>query len=234
MVVLPEPVAPVTSTRPRRSSASRVTPSGRPSLRKFGISLGITRNANDVAPRWRNPLTRKRGRVGFEYAISRSPVSSNVSRRLGEIIVTASSTVSRSISESDGTSCICSRSPSSRHDRRLAELEMDVAGAAFDGGAEEGDEVDHVHRTSADGRLSFTPLSGSFDRQAVGCRQTRRATRATRRNGGRARPRASFGCPTSPRRSPLTTPKTPGERAAQKHTVGWRSSARLADHDAPA
>ena len=62
--VLPEPVAPVTRIRPRSSSASRDTPGGRPSLSKVGTSCGMTRNANEVAPRWRKPLTRKRGRSG--------------------------------------------------------------------------------------------------------------------------------------------------------------------------
>ena len=62
VVVLPEPVAPVTSTSPRCSSASRWTPGGSPSFSKRGTSLGITRKANEIAPRWRKPLTRKRGR----------------------------------------------------------------------------------------------------------------------------------------------------------------------------
>ena len=49
-----------------------------------GIWLGMTRNAKEMAPRWRKPLTRNLGSVGCEKAMSRSPVSSNASRRRGE------------------------------------------------------------------------------------------------------------------------------------------------------
>ena len=62
VVVFPEPVAPVTRTRPRCSFASRATPGGMLSRSKLGTSLGMTRNANEIAPRWRKTLTRKRGR----------------------------------------------------------------------------------------------------------------------------------------------------------------------------
>ena len=30
---------------------------------ELGTSLGITRNANEMSPRWRNALTRKRGQA---------------------------------------------------------------------------------------------------------------------------------------------------------------------------
>ena len=66
VVVLPEPVAPVTRTRPRCSFASRATPAGRLSSSKLGIVFGMTRNANEIEPRCRKPLTRKRGRLGCE------------------------------------------------------------------------------------------------------------------------------------------------------------------------
>jgi hypothetical protein len=48
VVVFPEPVAPVTSTRPRCSSARRRTPDGRLSISKLGTFFGITRNANEM------------------------------------------------------------------------------------------------------------------------------------------------------------------------------------------
>ena len=47
---------------PRCSSASRRTPLGSFSVSKLGTSRGITRNAKEMAPRWRNPFTRKRVR----------------------------------------------------------------------------------------------------------------------------------------------------------------------------
>ena len=37
---------------------------GSPRLSKVGTSAGITRKANEMSPRWRNALTRKRGRPG--------------------------------------------------------------------------------------------------------------------------------------------------------------------------
>ena len=39
-------------------------PAGSRSASKLGTSLGMTRNANEMSPRWRNALTRKRGRPG--------------------------------------------------------------------------------------------------------------------------------------------------------------------------
>ena len=55
------------------------------------------------------------------------------------------------------------------YDRRLAELQVDVAGAAFDGGPEEGDEIDHVQRTSARGAISFTPFRAFLARPPAAC-----------------------------------------------------------------
>ena len=62
VVVFPEPVAPVTRIRPRCSFASFCTPGGRFSCSKVGTVFGMTRNAKEIAPRWRYALTRKRGR----------------------------------------------------------------------------------------------------------------------------------------------------------------------------
>ena len=73
VVVLPEPVGPVTSTRPRGFSHSFSTTAGRPSSRKPRISWGISRNAAASAPRWWNTLQRKRARLLMpnEKSISR-------------------------------------------------------------------------------------------------------------------------------------------------------------------
>ena len=37
-------------------------PAGSPSVSNVGTFIGMTRIANETAPRWRNALTRKRGR----------------------------------------------------------------------------------------------------------------------------------------------------------------------------
>ena len=60
VVLLPEPVGPVTSTRPRGRSASWETVSGRPSSWNDLISQGIVRKAAPTAPRWLKTLARKR------------------------------------------------------------------------------------------------------------------------------------------------------------------------------
>ena len=112
-VDLPEPVAPVTRTRPRCSCASLATPSGRPRRSKLGISLGTKRKANEMEPRWRKPLTRKRPIPSARYDVSRSPDSRNCSRLAGERSVTSRSTVSRSDSVRSRCSTGC-RSPSTR------------------------------------------------------------------------------------------------------------------------
>ncbi len=101
VVDLPEPVAPVTRIRPRCSSASFSTPIGRPSFSNDGTSNGTWRKANEMAPRWRNPLTRKRPVFPAVYEMSRSPVSRKTSRLAGEFAVTTSRTASRSRSFSD-------------------------------------------------------------------------------------------------------------------------------------
>ena len=62
VVVLPTPVAPVTRISPRCSSDSVSTPGGRRRLLKPGTVCGMTRKASEISPRWRNALTRKRGR----------------------------------------------------------------------------------------------------------------------------------------------------------------------------
>ena len=53
VVVLPEPVVPVTRTRPRGSSARRLTISGRCSSSNVGIVVATWRMAMLMLPRWR-------------------------------------------------------------------------------------------------------------------------------------------------------------------------------------
>ena len=62
VVDLPEPVGPVTSTRPRGFSHSLETTGGRPSWAKDLISKGMTRKTAATAPRWLKQLPRKRAR----------------------------------------------------------------------------------------------------------------------------------------------------------------------------
>ena len=51
-VDLPEPVGPVTSTKPRGRLASSCRTSGSPSSSTVLIDTGIRRNAAPIAPRW--------------------------------------------------------------------------------------------------------------------------------------------------------------------------------------
>ncbi len=114
VVVFPEPVAPVTSTRPRCSSARRDTPAGRWSSSKPAIVEGTMRKANEHEPRWRKAFTRKRGRPTSTCAMSSSPVSSNCCRRRGASTVTWSRIDSRCVSLSASKSAIGVRRPSKR------------------------------------------------------------------------------------------------------------------------
>ena len=60
VVDLPEPVGPVTSTRPRGFFASSVTIGGSPSSWKVRILKGMVRKAPATAPRCMKMLARKR------------------------------------------------------------------------------------------------------------------------------------------------------------------------------
>ena len=51
VVDLPEPVGPVTSTKPRGFFVKSSSPGGRPSVESFGMSCGISRKAADSAAR---------------------------------------------------------------------------------------------------------------------------------------------------------------------------------------
>ena len=59
VVVLPEPVGPVTTTRPRMASAQLITVGGRPSSSASGAA-GTTLNTNEAEPRWEKADTRNR------------------------------------------------------------------------------------------------------------------------------------------------------------------------------
>ena len=60
VVDLPEPVGPVTSTRPRGRSAKARTTAGMCNDSKAGISNGIVRRTAPIAPRWRKTFIRNR------------------------------------------------------------------------------------------------------------------------------------------------------------------------------
>jgi hypothetical protein len=60
VVVLPDPVGPVTSTIPRGSSASRVITAGRPSSAADIAPICTRRSTIPTVPRWRNAATRNR------------------------------------------------------------------------------------------------------------------------------------------------------------------------------
>ncbi len=62
VVDLPLPVGPVTSTKPRGSSASSATMGGKPRSSSPRISNGMARKAPATAPRCMNTFARKRDR----------------------------------------------------------------------------------------------------------------------------------------------------------------------------
>ena len=64
-VDLPEPVGPVTSTRPRGFLVKSWTTGGRPRSSIGTIWAGIRRKAAPIAERWKYALTRKRAWPGI-------------------------------------------------------------------------------------------------------------------------------------------------------------------------
>ena len=66
VVDLPEPVGPVTSTKPRGFLVNSSITGGRPSEPRLGMSCGIRRKAADSDARWKYEFTRKRALPGIE------------------------------------------------------------------------------------------------------------------------------------------------------------------------
>src|SRR5512133_1360136 len=154
-------------------------PGGRPSISKFGIPFGMTRNANEICPRCLKALTRNRGRSLSWNAMSRSPVCLKASRRSGERLPTTSIKESMSLSvriaySSRGLSAPSRRriggrptfrwmslAPSStaRLSRELSSMagfhgHRHVSRAALGPGrpgipCQAGETIDHLHRSSA-------------------------------------------------------------------------------------
>src|SRR5207247_2383382 len=81
VVVLPEPVGPVTRINPRCSSASLRTASGSPISWNEGPPNRSFRRTIEIEPRCRNTFARKRPTFATEYAKSTSPRSANVALR---------------------------------------------------------------------------------------------------------------------------------------------------------
>ena len=65
VVLLPEPVGPVTRTKPRGFAARSRSTCGTPSESSDGISCGTRRKAALTVPRWKKQLTRKRATPGI-------------------------------------------------------------------------------------------------------------------------------------------------------------------------
>ena len=80
VVDFPEPVGPVTSTRPRRRSVNAFTASGIPRESNSGISWGMGRRAAAMVPRCSDTLTRNRPTPLIECDVSSSRSSSKRSR----------------------------------------------------------------------------------------------------------------------------------------------------------
>ena len=83
VVDLPEPVGPVTRTRPRGFSASVWSTGGRPSSSSVWISPGTRRKAAPTEPRWKKTLTRKRATPGKRIGEVELPVELELLLLLG-------------------------------------------------------------------------------------------------------------------------------------------------------
>ena len=77
VVLLPEPVVPVTRMMPRSSSARRLTTSGSWRSSTESTLKGTTLNTTLMDPRWRKMLTRNRPRSARVCDRSVSPEASN-------------------------------------------------------------------------------------------------------------------------------------------------------------
>src|SRR5437868_10441494 len=111
VVDLPDPVGPLTSTKPRGLSHSLLTTAGSPSWLKDLISNGMSRNTAEVAPRWLNTLARKRARPFRPNEKSSSRLSSKRCFCASVITLYASCLVSAGVNcgRSSGCRCPCTR-----------------------------------------------------------------------------------------------------------------------------
>ena len=96
VVLLPVPVAPTISTRPRFSCTSWLRMGGRFSVSSVGMTKGMQRNTAAIEPRWRKADMRKLPTFGMPMPMFSSPVSSS-----------SSSCVGVSSSASSWRGCVC-------------------------------------------------------------------------------------------------------------------------------
>src|SRR3989441_3852191 len=94
VVVFPEPVGPVTSTRPRASLASFCTTGRSPNSSNVGPPMRSFRKTMLTPPRCRKTLARNRPTPGTVWAKSTSPSSSKRAFRLGGTMASASRSAS--------------------------------------------------------------------------------------------------------------------------------------------
>ena len=94
VVLLPDPVVPVTSTRPRSSSAICASTPGRPSSSIDLMRIGMTRRTMPIVPRCWKTLQRNRPSCGMLYARSTSCASLNFCRWALDMTAAAIATVS--------------------------------------------------------------------------------------------------------------------------------------------
>ena len=106
--------------------------------RRSAPSCGITRKANEIAPRCRKPLTRKRGSPGAGVGeVELAALVEVLAACRARAPPTSASTLSRSVSPSAGSSVEQAELAVAPQDRRLAGLEVDVARAELDGAQRE-------------------------------------------------------------------------------------------------
>ncbi len=130
VVVLPDPVGPVTSTRPRWCSVSLRHAGGRPSSSNDGMSLCTRRSTRPTEPRWRMTLTRKRPSPDTEYAKSASHGGDEL---LGALLRHDRERDALGLDRRHLGVVGALEMPVDADERRRAHLDVDVGRAAFDG-----------------------------------------------------------------------------------------------------
>ena len=154
VVLLPLPVVPVTSTRPRSSSAIFLSTGGSPSSSIVRICIGMTRSTRPTVPRCWKMLQRKRprpghavGEVDFLRLLELLALRRRHDRRAhGDDVLVVELLVLGGRHERAAHA----------HHREAADLQVQVGRAALDGDFQ---EIVDVHRSGAERlvRLSLQP-----------------------------------------------------------------------------
>ncbi len=207
VVVLPEPVGPVTSTRPRGSIARLASTAGSPSSCS-GVAPTLTwRNTRPAEPRLRKALTRNRPTPVREYAKSASFVRRNSSTRSSRSTSETIDAVSAAV-----RSAACSRrsfpSMRTRGGEPTLQWRSDPPQSTS---ARRNGSIDGVTDGASTGALRSLTLAEGADPGHRPCRLVRRGVR------GRRGRRPAAPSPTAPG-ARASTPRPRRRRAAGPRT----------------